>query len=140
MTQCVHAAVILLAFTILVPAEVAADPGCTPDIGASVCAREWTYGDGTCTFDYRSTQVRVTVVHETFTEFEGTRTCSPSAQGTGPYTTNSMTWTGPFFLFSWYESHEPGYEQCSVYFWALVEVHEPCPAPPPDPGWGSLLP
>lgn len=70
---------------------------------------------------------------------EGRSGCRDYATGTEHG--NQITMAAPVGYLAWYAHESPEDGDCWIYFNAPpVEVLEPCDVPPPDPGWGHLLP
>lgn len=108
--------------------------------GPHVCYRETTTGDGTCRDDYRSTEVWHTEIPmvNAPVALRGAYSCEETPQG--PYTSHGATvWVGPAY-FSWRERIWEGETECFLVLAAYEQRSLPCPASPPDPGWGTLLP
>ncbi|MFA5860959.1 MAG: hypothetical protein WDA16_04630 [Candidatus Thermoplasmatota archaeon] len=120
---------------VAVPA-VSTDPGPCTSIGELGVICEHNAGGEECeTPDRHVTEV---FILGSFLYTRGERGCNTYPSGS--YSYSGITVYGPAFTMTWSESGGQGGYQCYMYFWAGKGVQQPCVVPPPNPGWGHLLP
>lgn len=96
-------------------------------------ACEWNYGGEECGTHITDVTLAGGLIFVT-----GVEACRTYADG--QYNHSSWTVWAPVLFVAWGENDDPGHYQCYLYVGAVTDVVVPCPVPPPNPGWGNLLP
>lgn len=145
----------LLLVLALAPQVAASDPSACIGAGvgdAGACAGGSTVGDPTCattTFGMGTDGANASAANTNASAF-GARRCStdPSAPGISGRAVGAAVSSPDVLAGAYWRSHgqpgDPG-AGCELGGYAFVHgagvgVGRPCPAPPPDIAWGSLLP
>lgn len=143
----------LVALSMLMPLAAAEDPSvCAGEEGQRACAGHFELGDPSCTtsgeyvYGFEGQQVLVeaadvrawVMAHEACTAYDGWRLDASGVHG-------EATYRGWGLGAQWVEGHNEQVVACGLSlifiepgFYTFVIL--PCPASPPNPGWGQLLP
>ncbi|MFA5860957.1 MAG: hypothetical protein WDA16_04620 [Candidatus Thermoplasmatota archaeon] len=125
------------------PAATASDSWCRSVDDFQGCIVEEDTQNGTCeTRDYHSTEITLRSSDGVWLRGHGWQDCGPQGWEPGTYSTTAFEADGVFGDVVWHETTTPSGTRCSIAYYGLQMVYQPCPLGigPPNPGWGHLLP
>lgn len=132
---------LVLALTLLPVAGASTSESCTYGGDAELCIIEENTEAGSCeTRDYHSTKIRLRTSDGTWFEAHGWEVCEPQGWEPGSYSSRYLVIRGVFGEIAWHQSTTPSRDDCSLAYYSLVTLYQPCPIGPPNPGWGQLVP